>query len=63
MNVFKKLVKSDKNLSAFEEIIGKDKNIEIGDLNKLKVNDLVDIIKKYDAYIIKMKKETQPILE
>ncbi|EAR94481.1 hypothetical protein TTHERM_00049010 (macronuclear) [Tetrahymena thermophila SB210] len=63
MNVFKKLVKQEKESSAFSEIIGKDRNIEFSDLNKLKVGDLVDIIKKYDQYVVKMKKDTQPILE
>jgi len=52
MNVFKKLQtvvgKKEKSYSAFDEIIGKDRNIELGDIDKLKVGDLVDIVKKYD---------------
>ena len=67
MNVFKKLQtvvgKKEKNFSAFDEIIGKDRNIELGDIDKLKVGDLVDIVKKYDQFVIKMRKDTGPIVE
>ena len=67
MNVFKKLQtvvgKKEKNFSAFDEIIGKDRNIELGDIDKLKVGDLVDIVKKYDQFVIKMRRDTGPIIE
>lgn len=67
MNMLKKLHnavgKKEKNFSAFEEIIGRDKNIEISDIDKLKVSELVDIVRKFDNYVIKLRKETQPLAE
>lgn len=67
MNVFKKLqtavTKKDKNFSAFDEVIGRERGLEIGDIDKLKVADLADIIRKFDCYAVKLKKETAPILE
>lgn len=51
--------KKEKNYSGFDEVVGRERNISIGDIDKLKVNDLVDIIKKYDAFVIKIRKESE----
>lgn len=67
MNMFKKLQgavgKKEKNYSAFQEVIGPERNIDIGDIDKLKQGDLADIIRRYDNYVIKLRKESAPILE
>lgn len=60
MNVFKKLQgavsanttttaasKKEKSLSGFEEVSGQ-RGIDISDVDKLKANDLAEIIRKYD---------------
>jgi hypothetical protein len=67
MNMFKKLqgavAKKEKNYSPFDDIVGREKNIEFAEIDKLKLSELIEIVRRYDAFAIKMRKDSAHILE